>query len=327
MEYLAGITAVSFTTAGNLFLIWLLDRFEKEPIWLLAFTFLWGAVPAVIISLAAEMVFDVPLNIFLGHTAADIVSASFVAPVVEESAKAVALLALFVVLRNELDDILDGIVFGAIVGAGFAWVEDIFYICNAFSSGGLEAMGTVFLMRCFVFGLNHAFFTSLTGLGFGLARLVRSCWGGAVLIILFFGLAMGAHFLHNFLVSVAGDAGVLVSFFAHWAGVFGLFLIIIVAWLLEWNWIRDELREEVRLGNIGERDYRQVSKWFGRLGWELRFLLAFDILGFLRIRKMFNLLVKLAFLKRSQRRTPKESTARKIKEVRERVVRLRAKFA
>jgi len=327
MEYIAGTLAVSTMTAANLVIIWLLDRFEKEPIWLLAFAFLWGAVPAIVISLVAELIFGVPLNMLLGRAAADVVSASFVAPVVEESAKAFALLALFVILRNELDDILDGIVFGAIIGAGFAWIEDIFYICGAFSEGGLENMGSVFFLRCFVFGLNHAFFTALTGLGFGAARVVRSCWFGCLAIFAFFGLAVGAHFFHNFLVSVAGEAGVVVSFLAHWLGVFGLFVVIVIAWLFEWNWIRQELRDEVQLGHIGERDYRQVSKWFGRLGWELRFLFALDFLGFLRIRKMFNLLVKLAFLKRSQRRAPNAGTAKKIDELRGRVARLRAKFA
>ena len=35
MEYLLGIFAVTVTTCGSMFIIWLLDRFEKEPIWLL----------------------------------------------------------------------------------------------------------------------------------------------------------------------------------------------------------------------------------------------------------------------------------------------------
>ncbi len=327
MEYVLGIFAVTFTTAGNLVVIWFLDRFEKEPIWLLALTFLWGAVPAIVISLIVEMIFGIPLKYVLGAGTADVVSASIVAPVVEESAKALALLAVFFLLRNELDDILDGIVFGAIVGAGFAWIEDIFYISGAFAEGGFGNMGTVFFLRVFVFGLNHAFFTALTGLGLGIARMVRSCWVGGLAVILFFGLAVGAHFFHNALVSVAGDAGVLVSFLTHWMGVFGLFVVVIVAWFVEWGWIKKELAEEAQLGHIGERDYRQVSKWFGRLGWELRFLGAFDFVGLFRVRKMFNLLVKLAFVKRGQRRNPKEATARRIEELRARVARLRAKFA
>jgi len=44
VEYLIGILAVSVTTAGSLVLILFLDRFEKDPLWLLTLVFLWGAV-------------------------------------------------------------------------------------------------------------------------------------------------------------------------------------------------------------------------------------------------------------------------------------------
>jgi RsiW-degrading membrane proteinase PrsW (M82 family) len=319
VEYLAAALAVTVTTAASLILIWFLDRFEKDPVWLLALVFLWGAVPAVIISLVFEIVFGLPLPYLLGDWAAGVFMSSVVAPVVEESAKAVALLFVFLVLRHHLDDILDGIIFGAVVGVGFAWVEDIFYLFGAAAQGGVEAMGFVFILRIFVFGLNHAFFTALTGLGFGIAKVVRSCWLGGLAVLLFFAAAVGAHFLHNTLVGVGGDAGIIASFLVHWGGLFGLLLVVIVVWFTEWYWIKKELRAEVALGAIGERDYRQVSKWFGRLGWELRFLAAFELGGYLRVRRMYNRLVKLAFLKRSYARRPKETTERRIAELRERI--------
>jgi len=327
MEYLLAFVAISFTTLGSVILIWFLDRFEKEPVWLLTLVFLWGAVPAVIISLIFEGILGIPLG-FLGDAAlTDVVMGSFVAPIVEESAKGLALLVLFFLLRSRFDDVLDGIVFGAVVGAGFAWIEDIMYVFSAFGRGGVEAMGTVFFLRVFVFGLNHAFFTAITGLGFGLARVSRSCFLGGLYCVVFFFLAMGAHFLHNTLVGVAGDTGVVVSFFTHWMGVVGLFLIIVVTWLIEFRWIKDELRDECTRGTIGERDYQQATKWFGRLGWEIRFLAAFDIVGFFRVRKMFNDLVKLAFLKRDYKRKPTETNARRVDEMRKVVARMRAKFA
>ena len=143
----------------------------------------------------------------------------------------------------------------------------------------------------------------------------------------FFGLAMGAHFLHNSLVAFLGGWGALVMFFVHWFGLFGLLVVVVAAWVYQWKWIRGELREEVALGNVGERDYRQVSKWFGRLGWELRFLAALDFRGVFRIRKMINLLVKLAFLRRRYRRRPDEETWRRSEAARARVALLRRKCA
>jgi RsiW-degrading membrane proteinase PrsW (M82 family) len=316
VEYLAATVAVTLTTIASLILIWFLDRFEKDPVWLLALVFLWGAVPAIIISLIFEIVVGLPLPYLLDAWTADVFMSSIVAPIVEESAKAIALLLVFVALRHHLDDILDGIIYGALVGVGFAWIEDIFYLFGAASEGGLEAMGFVFVLRVFVFGLNHAFFTALTGLGFGIAKVVRSCWLGGLAVIFFFGAAVGAHFLHNALVSVGGDAGVVVSFLVHWGALAALLLVVIIVWFTEWHWIKKELRAEVAEGTIGERDYRQVAKWFGRVGWELRFLFAFDLGGFLHVRRMYNRLVKLAFLKRSYARRPKETTEKRIAELR-----------
>jgi hypothetical protein len=191
-------------------------------------------------------------------------------------------------------------------------------------------MTALLILRVFVFGLGHSFYTAVAGIGLGLAREVRSCWLGALAVAIFFGLAMAFHFLFNFLVyltAVTGGAGAVLSFLVHWAGLFGLLLVVIGAWIYQWRWIKGELREEVALGNIGERDYRQVAKWFGRLGWELRFLAAFDFRGVFRIRKMFNLLVSLAFLKRDYRRRPDEGTKRRIDRTRARVALLRRKFA
>jgi RsiW-degrading membrane proteinase PrsW (M82 family) len=320
VEYLAGALAVTVTTIGSFVIIWLLDRFEKDPVWLLMLIFLWGAVPAVLISLVVEVIFGLPLPYLMDAWTADVFMGSIVAPITEEVAKALALLAVFALLRHHLDDILDGIIYGALVGIGFAWVEDIMYCFGACAEGGVGAMTTVYVLRVFVFGLNHAFFAALTGLGFGIAKVVRSCWLGGVAVAFFFGAAVGAHFLHNTLVGVAGEAGIVVSFLIHWGGVIGLLAVVVAVWFAEWGWIKKGLRDEVARGTIGERDFRQVSKWFGRVGWELRFLAAFDFGGFFYVRRLYNRLVKLAFLKRSYGRRPKETTQRRIDELRARIV-------
>lgn len=327
MGYLIGALAVTVSTAGNIALIWFLDRFEKDPIWLLALVFLWGALPAAMAACFVNTVFASSLTAVFGSSVGDVLTASFVAPPVEETAKGLALLVLFFVLRHRFTDVLAGIVFGAIVGAGFAWVEDINYVFLALAHGGTKEMTVVFVGRVFLFGFGHAFLTALTGLGFGIAREVRNRWLGALAVLFFFGLAMGVHFLHNFLSSVFEAPGALVAFFMHWAGVGALVIVVVAAWLYQWKWVKAELREEVELGNIGEREYRQVSKWFGRLGWELKFLAAFDFAGVFRIRKMFNLLVRLAFLKRRYRREPDEDTWRRIEEERARIALFRRKFA
>lgn len=327
MEYLIGALAVTVSTAGSVALIWFLDRFEKDPIWLLALVFLWGAVPAIFAAGTLNSIFRYPLDVVFGPYLGHALTASFVAPPVEETAKGLALLILFFVLRHRFTDVLAGIVFGAIVGAGFAWVEDMDYIWKALSEGGTELMTMVFFVRVFLFGFGHAFYTALTGMGFGFARELRNRWLGAGAVLFFFALAMAGHFFHNFLATFFRGGGFLVGLLVHWMGLGGLCIVVVAAWVYQWKWIKVELREEVELGNIGERDYRQVSKWFGRLGWELKFLAALDLEGFMRIRKMFNQLVRLAFLKRDYRRRPSKDTQRRIDETRARVALLRRKFA
>jgi len=113
------------------YLAWSLDHHEKEPPWLLVLTFLWGAVPAVIFSLFAEVLFDVPLRLVLAPEEAGLLSVAFVAPIVEEVFKAIPLVFIFIFFRHELDGLMDGLLYGALVGLGFATTENFFYFLGS----------------------------------------------------------------------------------------------------------------------------------------------------------------------------------------------------
>ncbi len=43
--------------------VWWLDCYEKEPLWLLAFAFLWGAIPATILSALLEYIIVIPISL------------------------------------------------------------------------------------------------------------------------------------------------------------------------------------------------------------------------------------------------------------------------
>jgi RsiW-degrading membrane proteinase PrsW (M82 family) len=77
-------------------ILWWLDRYEKEPLWLLGIAFFWGAVPTIALSLVAQLVVDAPLADALGSSGLyPLASLSVVAPLTEETFKASILLALF----------------------------------------------------------------------------------------------------------------------------------------------------------------------------------------------------------------------------------------
>jgi RsiW-degrading membrane proteinase PrsW (M82 family) len=111
VEQLIGVLAVSAATAGSLILIWFLDRFEKDPLWLLTAVFLWGAVPAITAAYILNSLFHLPLYYMLGREAEIILGAFFVAPPVEETAKGIALVIVFFALRHRFTDVLAGITF------------------------------------------------------------------------------------------------------------------------------------------------------------------------------------------------------------------------
>jgi protease PrsW len=141
-----------------------LDRYEPEPARYRIAALGWGGVVAVALSLVIEQaLFDLPGTDTFVDTA-------ITAPVVEEFGKGLFLVAVLVLRRSQMHGILDGIVYGALVGIGFAFVEDIAYYLSALDEGALPA--TVFL-RGVMGPFAHPLFTSATGIGIGIAATTR----------------------------------------------------------------------------------------------------------------------------------------------------------
>ena len=161
---------VAFIPAlGYTLLVWWLDRYEREPFRLLVVAFFWGAVPAIALAVLLEYRLGNPFaaldTVLLREFGMD----SLAAPVIEELAKGLALLLLFFLVRNEFDNVLDGIVYGAVIGFGFAMTENALYFIDLLRRGGADQFTNVAMLRLLLFGLNHAFYSAIVGAGFGLA--------------------------------------------------------------------------------------------------------------------------------------------------------------
>jgi RsiW-degrading membrane proteinase PrsW (M82 family) len=328
---LLGIIAVSVTTIINLLIVWWIDRFEKQPLWLLVLVFFWGAIPAIVTALIFSVFAGIPLYIIVGPNAMMPAYAIFGAPFIEELGKAAALFVLFLILYKEFEDILDGVIFGAAVGIGFAYTEDITYLIGSLIQGGAAMMGFVFFLRVIVFALNHAFFTALTGIGLGLARLSGNWFLGT--FYAFFGLlaAMAAHAAHNFLVSIPGTEtqvlGVAFSILIHWTAGVAFIILIITIWIIETGWVRRKLAEEVGAGYVTDYEINNLIRLQSRLKLQLKFLFNFDIIGYFRLRKLRNLLVKLAFKKRAYERAERKKLADQVEQLRSQIAAIRMKLA
>ena len=161
-------------------LVLLLDRLEPEPRAHLTFAFLWGAgvaaLFALIINTAGLLFITQPA---LGTTNGEYISATFGAPVVEETLKGAFLAGLLWRRRGELDGPTDGIVYAALVGLGFAMTENIGYYLQALVqpvSGGVHLLEYTFVLRGVLSPFAHPIFTSMTGLGAAYAASHRRGW-------------------------------------------------------------------------------------------------------------------------------------------------------
>lgn len=223
------------------------DRYEREPKRLVIITFVWGALPAIILSLIFELALDGPINGVESSLVSDLVSGSVVAPIVEELAKGAALLAIFLWRRQEFDGVLDGVVYGALVGFGFAMTENFLYFVGAYESGGFGSLTFTILLRAIVFGLNHAFYTSLIGIGLGLARNKRSFFARAFWFSIGLGAAILAHALHNLGAGLAAvnPASLLISLIVAGGGLATILLTVGLSWQHERNILDAELSPEI----------------------------------------------------------------------------------
>ena len=161
-------------------IVYRLDLFEREPKLVLAAALIWGGIIAT--SMAAQAN-DAWLSILGKVASPDLASqwgAAIVGPGVEETLKLAGVVTLFLIVPGEFDGIMDGFVYGAMVGLGFTVVEDVSYFITAVATvpGTFDQSGPVldtFLIRVVGGGLyGHVLFTGLTGLGFAYIATRRS---------------------------------------------------------------------------------------------------------------------------------------------------------
>ncbi|MFC0682203.1 PrsW family intramembrane metalloprotease [Lysobacter korlensis] len=149
-----------------------IDRWEPEPRSALIFAFLWGAGVSVLLALLVDAEIQGMIASSGGDPAAfEFVGAAVQAPVVEEFGKGLGLLLLFWFGRRHFDGPVDGIVYAAAVGAGFAFTENIQYfgIALAQSNGSIAGVGEIFVIRGLMSPFAHVMFTAFTGLALGIA--------------------------------------------------------------------------------------------------------------------------------------------------------------
>ncbi len=204
-----------------------LDRLEPEPPRALVFSFMWGAgiavLGALVLNTAGLLYVTVPI---FGETEGHFVSATFGAPIIEETLKGGVLFGLLWFRRNEIDGFADGIIYACMVGLGFAMMENITYYMRAFEDGGAQQLQAVFILRGLIAPLSPPLFTSMTGLGVAYAATHRR---GQVIAPLA-GLlgAMILHGLWNGSAGAFGLAGLGIVYLLDFCVLVALIVIVFV---------------------------------------------------------------------------------------------------
>ena len=312
------LLAAAIPTALYALLVWRLDYYEREPLELLLAAFAWGAIPAAIGAAIVGGFLSIPLEA-LPERYYSIASASLIAPPVEELVKGLALAGLYLLARQEFDDVLDGIVYGSLVGFGFAMSENVLYFMS--NRGSLSEWATVVFGRAIAFGFNHAMFTSFTGVGFGLARGISSRRRRYLTIGLGLLAAMTAHFMHNFLLST-GDV-CLPSLLIDWAGVAVIFVIVILSWWRQRRWIKEELASEVETGVLSKQQFEDIRSRRKRLKRTWKAMGASGIRLARLWRQLTDQAVELAFQKHRAAVAPSSRQTQRISELRHKILQLR----
>ena len=264
---LIGMVSATLPVPIYLMLVLWIDRYESEPPWMLATAFFWGALVAVFFAFLINTASDVAVQLMTnsaraGHTFGAVVSA----PIVEESAKALILLIFFFAKKDEFDGVIDGIVYAAMVGLGFAMTENIQYYGKAVMEGG-GTLTFVFILRGFLAPFSHPMFTSMTGIGLGLARQSRNTFLKWVAPP--FGLlaAMSMHSIWNGSGVLFGGGAFILTYILIMIPAFFIMLVVIaLALRREGQIVREHLVGEFQGGLLTQDEYRRLCSIFGRMG-------------------------------------------------------------
>jgi len=234
---IAGLGTGAFAIAGVMALIPLtivlvgarwIDRWEPEPRLAIIFAFLWGSAAAVLIALLVDSQVSDWVNSSAGPGSAayDFFGSVIQAPLVEESAKGLGVLLIFLVARRYFDGPVDGIVYAAWVAGGFAFTENILYFGSQLLDAGGVGSGVLqlFLIRGIMSPFAHVMFTTCTGLAIGIAaRRGYGALGGIGFALIGLIPAMLLHALWN------GALYFVTDFLTYYVIVqFPLFILAIV---------------------------------------------------------------------------------------------------
>jgi protease PrsW len=266
----AAITAIPL----SLIFLWI-DRFRPQRIWVWLMTFGWGACVATFISAQVNTWAAGHLSIVGdGDPATGPRAAIYVAPFVEEAAKATVLFWLAILMRYAWVSRLSGIVLAGLSGTAFAFTENILYYGRAYRYAArtfgqvppLEALQDLFVLRGLMTFFGHPLFTAMTGIGLAVALRSKSKIVRVVAPLAGFCVAAFLHMAFNTVASVGSGPSLLWIYIAVALPLLiGMIIFVVRQLFRESRLIRERLTDYVRVGWLPESDPLTLSRLRTRL--------------------------------------------------------------
>jgi len=324
------------TTAFGLWVVHRIDRYEKEPWRVVLVAAVWGAIVATTLALIGEVIWDLLIGSAIPPGTVANVSTGISAGFMEEIAKGVAVLLLYLLMRDEFDGLVDGIIYGAVVGLGFNFMESTIYMVNGFQQAaqvgapGVAGAGAQWFLRQVVdLFTGHATYTALTGAGIGLARQYPRVWQKLPVIAAGWLSAIAAHLIFDAWIAaipVQNILGVLlreVAGGAPWTAI--VLLLLGMGLIAEGNAIDLHLRTEAASGQgaIRPQEVGLLRHPLARLSERIRAFFRYGPGGWLAVTRLRNAQLDLALEQWHRERKVIESPLEAEDLLRRRVIQLR----
>lgn len=258
--------------------IWWLDRYEREPFFLVLLTFVYGAIGGTVLSCIFNSIAGASaVQAGASVEVSGMITAVLVAPVVEEFMKGLVFLMLLMA-GNFIDNRTDGLIYGAAAGLGFSCVENLWYYITNFNADAPEQLLALIFVRTLFTALVHCVSSSLLGMSIGYARHRSGAFKWLLFPTLGYIAAVANHAAWNTLATSAqlfGSSvhiqGALALMGIALVGGAALMMFVLTQLSLhsEHKFIRKYLMEEARRGVLPIAHAEVIPYWLRRRrsGW------------------------------------------------------------
>jgi RsiW-degrading membrane proteinase PrsW (M82 family) len=234
-----------------LVIIWFMDRYEREPVWLVFLNFFWGATGAIFFAIIGSLVMNIGISQFIYEfanesdygTLNNLAGAVIIAPLVEEMTKGAFL--FITALSRHYDGPVDGAVYGGAVGLGFGMTENFLYFISYGRT--IESLVILIIIRTLFSAVLHCCTQATFGAAIGYAKF-KGTWAKLLIVPIGLMIAIFMHFMWNLTVSFNSTA--LIGFAFMIMTIIVIFIVFQFGVYHEGKIILRELTEEANNGYL-----------------------------------------------------------------------------